>query len=148
VAACGTLRAVLTSAKVIDLESLPVWSLWVFAMAGLACLFGAARWVLPPSRRYQRLWVVPVAVVALAVRAATAVNPRGVLWIWGLIGFAGLTILFMGRMPADMPSAKDPAVRAHPQYAALVRRGRITGVALLGSIVVLLVLSANFVQGF
>jgi hypothetical protein len=45
------------------------------------------------------------------------------LWFTGLLGIGiGVALLSVGRMPTDMPSARDPAVREHPMYLVVVRR--------------------------
>jgi hypothetical protein len=56
-------------AGVLDLATVPLWALWIFALAGLASVFGVAWWLLPDTRqsastRCTRSWFV--AAVSLA----------------------------------------------------------------------------------
>lgn len=136
-----------TAATVLNLATLPLWALWVFALIGLMCLFGVVLWILPPRLRRRYPAVALLAIALFSGDAALARDPRPVLWFGGLIGIGCLVLLSMGRMPADMPSARDPAVRQHPLFPAVARRGRIAGIALIIVAVTLVVLSAVFVRG-
>lgn len=87
--------------------------------------------------------------VALFVMAAPlSRDPRAALW-FGAVGFpaASFPLLWVGRLPADMPPAWDPRVRQHPRYAEVARWGRIAGLAIAVLAVTEVVLSAVFVRG-
>jgi hypothetical protein len=131
----------------LDLATVPIWALWIFAVVGLTCIFGAALWILPPRLRRRYPAVILFGTALFCTRAAVSRDPRGVLWFGGLLGMACLTLLSMGQMPADMPSARDPAVREHPLYSVVARRGRIAGISLVIAVVALVVLSVVFVRG-
>ena len=135
------------AAKVIDLRSFPVWSLWIFALVGIATLFGVAIRILPPRLRRRYLTIALVCLALFSARAASSRDTRTVLWFAGVVGIASLAILSMGQMPADMPPATDPACRLHPQYAAVARRGRIAGSAFIAMVIGLVTLSLIFVRG-
>jgi hypothetical protein len=135
------------AAIVLNLAAVPLWALWVFALIGLACLFGVALWILPPRLRRRYPAVILLAIALFVARAALARDPRAVLWFGGVLGIGCLVLLSMGQMPADMPSARDPAVREHPLYPAIARRGRIAGIAMVIVAATLVVLSAVFVRG-
>jgi hypothetical protein len=132
---------------VLDLATLPLWALWVFALLGLACVFGVALWILPPRLRRQYPALILLGTALFCARAAVSRDPRGVLWFGGLLGIACLSLMSMGQMPADMPSARDPAVRAHPLYPVVARRGRIAAIGMVIVVVALVVLSVIFVRG-
>lgn len=53
----------------------------------------------------------------------------------------------MGKLPADMPSAKDPACRLHPEYPCVARRGRVAGMAVIGVTITIVALSVVRVRG-
>jgi hypothetical protein len=138
----------LMAAPLLDLATMPVWALWVFALTGLACVGGVAVWSLAPRLRQPHVAVILLGAALFCARAATARDPRAVLWMGGLLGIGiGLALLLMGRMPADMPSAQDPAVRKHPLYPVVVRRARIAGIGMVIAVVTLSVLSVLFVRG-
>ncbi len=135
------------AAMLLDLTTVPIWVLWIFALMGLACIFGAALWILPPRLRRRYPAVILFGTALFCARAAVSRDPRGVLWFGGLLGIACLALLSMGQMPADMPSARDPSVREHPLYSVVARRGRIAGISVVIAVVPLVVLSVLFVRG-
>jgi hypothetical protein len=53
----------------------------------------------------------------------------------------------MGQLPADMPSANDPACRLHPEYPRVARRGLIAGVAITGVTITMATLTVVYVRG-
>ncbi|MBY8882609.1 hypothetical protein [Actinacidiphila acidipaludis] len=133
----------------IDLQTVPTWLLWISATVGLGAFVAALFRMMPPALR-RRGPGVSVWTAAALFMAASALsrNPRGALW-FGAIGFlmTSLPLLWMGRLPADMPSAKDPRARQHPQYGEVARRGRIAGLAILVLVVAETALSVAFVRG-
>jgi hypothetical protein len=138
---------VIIASKVINIAEWPPWTLWLFAVVGVSIMFGVVLWILPPPLRRKYPLIAFVAIVPLGVQAILSRDSRGWLWMFGLLGIAFLPLLAMGQMPADMPSARDPAVRRHPQYAAVARRGRIAGIGLIVLLAALIVLSGLFVGG-
>jgi hypothetical protein len=116
-----------------DLTTWPTWLLWGWALLGAATLTAVLFWIMPPRlRRAEGGRSVALGIGLFVVFTALAGSPRSVLWFAGG-GFlvAAVPLLWMGRLPADMPSAKDPAARSHPSYDAVARRGRIAGIAIL-----------------
>jgi hypothetical protein len=132
---------------ILDLTMLPVWALWVFALLGLACVFGVGLWILPPRLRRRYPAVILLGTALFCARAAVSRDPRAVLWFGGLLGIACLSLLPMGQLPADMPSARDPAVTEHPLYPVVARRGRIAAIGMVIVVVALVALSVIFVRG-
>lgn len=49
----------------------------------------------------------------------------------GGFAVAALPLLWMGKLPADMPLAGESGLGRHPDYRRIVRRGRIAAVALV-----------------
>lgn len=116
-----------------DLTTWPTWLLWGWALLGAAALTAVLFWIMPPRlRRAEGGRSVALGIGLFIVFTALAGSPRSVLWLAGG-GFlvAAAPLLWMGRLPADMPSARDPAARAHPSYDVVARRGRIAGIAIL-----------------
>ncbi len=137
----------LLGGKIMSVSALPVWSLALVALAGLACFFGAALRVLPPAlrRRYPRVMILVTALFLLPV--VVGQHPRGLLWLAGMAGFGmAVALWWMGPVPADMLAVQDPALGRHPQYA-VARRGRIAGFAGLALSAGLCVLSVLFISG-
>jgi hypothetical protein len=135
------------AAKVIDLQSVPIWSLWIFGLVGIAMLLGVVVRILPNRLRRRYLAFALLGFALFSARAAFSRDARTVLFFAGVGGIASLAILSMGQMPADMPPATDPACRLHPQYAAVARRGRIAGTAFIALATGLGTLSLIFVRG-
>jgi hypothetical protein len=70
---------------VLDLATLPVWALWVFALLGVACVFGVALWILPPRLRRRYPAVILLGTALFCARAAVSRDPRAVLWFGGCL---------------------------------------------------------------
>lgn len=73
---------------------------------------------------------------------------RTVLWYTAIcLATLALSLLTMGRMPADMPSARDPACRSHPEYPKVARRGLVATGLTVVSTGVAIALSVRYVHG-
>jgi hypothetical protein len=132
----------------VDLAPVPTCLFWILAVAGYGTVSGVLFWMMPPPLR--RAWGRRVAFGSVVVFGPPirAHDPRAALWFCAM-GFAvsSLSLLWMGKLPADMPSAQDPACRSHPQYAQVARRGRIVGVAIVVLTIALVVLTLIYVRG-
>lgn len=131
----------------IDLAALPTWLFCIFAAAGWGILFGVLFRMMPPPIR--RAWFRQVAFASVLVLGPLVLaHNRAALWFCA-VGFTlcSLPLLWMGKLPADMPSAQGPAVRRHPQYAQVARRGRIAGVAMGVLTIAMVVLTLIYVRG-
>lgn len=136
------------SAKIINVAAFPLWTLTLIGLAGIVAFFGAILRVLTPTLRRQYPVIGVPVLIFLLVNALGTGDRRGWLWFYGLVGVAlAIPLWWMGPMPPDMPSARDPAIYAHPQYPVVARRGRIAGLGMLVLAAVALVLSAIFVTG-
>ena len=132
---------------VIDLRTIPMWAFWGFAAVGLGALVGVLFWMMPPLlRRGEGRQSVLVGLGLFLVILARSHSRGSLLFTAILCGLAALPLLWMGRMPADMPSARDPAIKEHPQYRAVARRGRIAAVAMFGLLVTAFVLAERYVR--
>lgn len=133
----------------VDIQAVPTWILWIFAATTLG-LFVAVLFRMMPAALRRRGPGRAVGLGAAVFVAATAVSrdSRGALW-FGAIGFlvASFPLLWMGKLPADMPPASDPAVYRHPQYKEIARRGRIAGLAIVVLAVTEVALSVALVRG-
>jgi hypothetical protein len=118
-------------------------------LVGLGAGFFAAVlfWMMPPTLRRAEGTVSVVAGIGVFLAIGLSAS-RAVLWL-GAVGstVAAVPLLWMGRLPRDMPSARDPASREHPQYRQVARRGRIAGLMIVVLDVCVIVLSAVYVQG-
>lgn len=138
----------LASAR-LDLRTAPDWVLWLFAVVG-AGLFAATlmRMMPRPLRFGSGGRSVAIAIVGFFVAAGLSRGNTSVLWFGGsILTLVCIPLFWMGPLPDDMPSARDPAARRHPRYAEIERRGRRAGYGLIGIIVVDIVLTAIFVRG-
>lgn len=135
------------SGAVLDLQSVPLWALWVLAGLGVGIFAGVAFWMMPPALRRGEGTVSVAAGIAVFLAVGLCAS-RPVLWL-GALGFAvaAVPLLWMGRLPRDMPSARDPASRQHPEYSQTARRGRVAGLAIVVLEVCVIVLSAIYVRG-
>jgi hypothetical protein len=52
----------------------------------------------------------------------------------------------MGKLPEDMPSARDPAIFRHPRYREVTKRGRTAGMVILCLIIFDIVISVIFTR--
>lgn len=131
----------------VDLAAVPTWLLCVFAAAGWGILFGLLLRAMPPPLR--RAWARQVAFASVLIFGLLfLVHNRAALWFCA-VGFTlcSLPVLWMGKLPSDMPHAQDPAVRQHPQYVQVARRGRIAGVAMVVLAIAMVALSLIYVRG-
>ncbi|GAA2583917.1 hypothetical protein GCM10010435_72140 [Winogradskya consettensis] len=96
---------------------------WSLGLGGTALLAAGLFRMTPPYRRRRSM--------TGRILPATTGPSFGQLVLGGG-GFvvAALPLFWMGKLPADMPSSKDPGIDAHPDYARVARRGRIAGVAI------------------
>jgi len=112
----------------VGVNEIPLPLLLTLAMAGGGLLLGVLYWMLPPPVRDWRRSALLLAMVI----AWSGVNrdSRIALLITALGGvFGTLPMLWMGKIPADMPSAKDPRIGLHPRYGEIRRRGLIAGLS-------------------
>lgn len=133
----------------LNLQALPVWSVWLGAILGTAFFSYALFHMMPPLlRKRQPGWSVVLALLLFFAVAGFSNNYRTILWFGGT-GFFVLSfpLLWMGKLPADMPSARDPRVCQHPRYKEIVRRGRITGATMVILVIIQVTLSAIYVRG-
>ena len=117
---------------------------------GLALLLGTLYWyTYPPSKRRMVAGRNLLrAIFLFSAWVAVSRDRRGVLWFAAVL--APLTVIplfWLGRMPADMPLARDPAVRHHPQYREFRRRGIRAGFGIVAGVLAAAVLSAVSVRG-
>jgi hypothetical protein len=138
---------VIRSGAVLDLQSVPLWALWVFVGLGGGFFAAVLFWMMPPALRRGEGTVSVAVGIGLFLLIGLAAS-RAVLWL-GAVGFtvAALPLLWMGRLPPDMPSARDPASRQHPPYRQTARRGRFAGLAIVVLEVCVIVLSDVYVRG-
>lgn len=131
----------LSASKIISLTPLPNWSLWAFALVGIAAAFAAIARILPRHLRRRQPVLLLAMIASVIAQVMKSHSPRTALWFIGLIALGwAVPLAWMGPMPADMPSARDPVARAHhPQYAVIARRGRIATLAAIVLCVVLAV---------
>jgi hypothetical protein len=128
---------------------MPIWELSLIAAAAVTFMIGVLYWMMPPPLRRSRTAASPaVATLLLVAWVTTSRNPHAVLWLTAVCSAAvALPLLWMGPLPQDMPSARDPACRQHPQYEAVARRGRIAGSIVVIAISAIVGLSVAFVGG-
>lgn len=135
--------------RLLNIDRLPVAALWAIALAGLAIIAGTLFWIMPaPLRRGSGGRSVAAGAVAFIVMVALLGHPRAALWFGG-VGFtlSSLPLLWMGRLPADMPDSRDPAIHQYPGYPQIRRRGRIAGAAIGVLVLVTLIGSSLLVAG-
>jgi len=140
-------RRMIRADGVIDLRTLPVWAFWGLAALGIGLLVAVLFWMMPPPlRRGEGRRSVLVALGLLLVILARS-SSRGTLWYAAVLcGVTALPLLWMGRLPADMPSARDPAIREHPRYPEFARRGRIVSVAIFALLALAVFLTMRYVR--
>src|SRR5262245_24229467 len=107
------------AAGIVDLQGMPLWGLWLFALSGMVVLGLTLLRMMPPYLRIGRGGLYLLVGAAIVVFGGLiSSNPRSVLWFAGVLGLLNaIPFLFMGKLPADMPSARDPAARRHPEFA-------------------------------
>jgi hypothetical protein len=137
------------SSRALDLSGLPLWVFWLWAILGFICLVGAVLRILPSAVRKSSGYASAlVGAVVFFGWAALSHGSHAVLW-YGAVGslLSALPILCMGRLPSDMPSAQDPAIREHPQFKKYERRGFAAGIAIALLLLAMVVLTEVFVEG-
>lgn len=126
VAADGVGRSGMTGPGM-DLQAMPAWVAWVFAIFGSGLLVAVLVWIRAPAVRglggaFGLGGLLVLLLVGPAVR-----GDRASLWFGGgFFGVAGLALLLVGRLPTSAPPFYN-----HPRYPEMVRRGRLAGVALV-----------------
>lgn len=133
----------------LDLADLPSWVLPSGAAAGGALTLATLYWIMPAGLRRTPTALSPVLGAALFVVAAWLSGwSRGVLW-FAAVGWVALVpaLLLLGRLPADLPSARDPRVYRHPQYAEFEARGRRAGYVMVALFGVIFIGTAALVRG-
>ena len=134
---------------ILDLSGTPVWALWLFAIVGSSVFASVLFWIMPPAlRKGSGLRSVLSGAAFFFVAAAVSGGSRAILW-YGAVGFVAVSvpIFFIGKLPTDMPSARDPSSRRHPQFKKFEGRGRIAGMAIILLIIVMVILTQIFVRG-
>jgi Mn2+/Fe2+ NRAMP family transporter len=103
--------------KLFSVHAVPVWELCLIAAAAVTFMVGALYWMMPPPLRRSRSALSPAAAVLLLVAwVATSRDPHAALWFTAVCSaVVPIPLLWMGPLPHDMPSARDPACRRHPQ---------------------------------
>jgi hypothetical protein len=114
-------------------ENLPTWFSWAVGVGGAVLLAAALFRMTPPYRRRQTMTQRVLPAVGLLVVFAVSAGPSsGQLVLGGgMFAAAALPLFWMGKLPADMPSSRDPDIGRHPEYLRIARRGRIAGSALV-----------------
>ena len=137
---------VIMAAAGVDVGHLSTWVLRGFAALSVGLILGARYRVISRAAREESGWAfygagAPLAMVLLS-------RDRAFLWYAATcIAAVGLSLLTIGRMPADMPSARDSACRSHPEYQRIARRGAIPSVVMLVLIAAGIVLSVKYIHG-
>jgi hypothetical protein len=121
------------SAAALDAGRSPVWLAWVIGIGGTALLGAVLIRMMPPARRREEATRRILPVLGMFVAFAAFAAPSGSQLVLGGVGFAiaALPLLWMGKLPADLPATRDPAIYGHPEYRQITRRGYIAGVALV-----------------
>jgi hypothetical protein len=133
---------------ILDLSGTPSWLFGclagVTALAFLATVF----WIMPSRfRRGAPGRSVGIAGLLLTSQLLVQWNRPGSLWIATLVLAPWVPpLLWLGKLPPDMPAAADPSVAAHPMYREIHRRGRRAGLAGLGMLLVTLVVGLGLVK--
>ncbi len=136
--------------KLFSVQSMPIWELCLIAAPAVTFMVGVIYWMMPPPLRRRPRTAASPTVVALLLMAlaATSRNPHAALWLTAICSaFVALPLMWMGPLPQDMPSARDPACRQHPQYETVARRGRMAGYMMVIAIFAAVGLSMAFVGG-
>ena len=134
----------------IDLAALPSWVLPVAAATGGTAIVATLYWIMPTAvRRTPEGWSPLLAAAGFVVMAASSGWSRGTLW-FAAVGWVAVVpplLLLLGRLPDDMPSARDPRIRLHPQYPEVAARGRRAGLAMLALVILLVIGTVTSVRG-
>lgn len=129
----------------IELASLPVPALAASAAVGCLAVVVVLLRVMP---RWQHAAIIRKNLVpGIGLLAVFSIFSRIVLWYGAVLTVPmALAVLLMGKLPEDLPRSTDPAIRKHPQYAAIRRRGIAASVAVMTVIIGGVVLTAVFVR--
>lgn len=142
---------VLKAHAVLEARRLPeVWFL-LLAVTASTVLAVASWWIAPPAWRVRI--VLPRILIPYAFVAAIWIfhsDPRSGLWLEGLMfGVAGLSVLVVGRLPADLSPPRyylDQSWRRHPQGRRMAVRGYAAGVVLVVGIVAGIVVTSVYIR--
>lgn len=128
---------------------MPLWACWLVALAGSGVFAAVLFWMMPPPLRRGRPGAsVVFAIILFLAWAGTSREACLSLFMGGVGLFvAALPLAWMGRLPADMPSARDRAVRSHPRYREIARRGRIAGIGIVVLEILVIIFSVRFFSG-
>lgn len=134
---------------VVDLADASAPLLWVAAGGGLLAVTGLLFWIMPLRERLGLPGLqVALGMGGVAVAALLSRGSRGVLWFIAVGSLLALPMLmYVGRLPADMPPAWDPRSRSHPEYQRLAARGRLAGGVYVTALLAAMIASAFFVRG-
>ncbi|GAA2482284.1 hypothetical protein [Winogradskya humida] len=111
----------------------PAWLGWSLGLGGTALLAAALFRMTPPYRRRRSMTGRVLPALGIFLLFALTAGPSSGQLVLGGGGFAvaALPLFWMGKLPADMPSAKDPGIGSHPDHPRVARRGRIAGIAIV-----------------
>ncbi|ACU69968.1 hypothetical protein Caci_1042 [Catenulispora acidiphila DSM 44928] len=129
----------------IELSSVPVAALIISAAVGCLAVAVVVLRVVPTWQRAQivRNNLAP----GVGLLAVIAFFSRKMLWYEAVVLLPmALAVLLMGKLPEDLPRSTDPAIREHPQYPAIRRRGIAASVAVMVVIFGGAILTAVFVR--
>ncbi|WP_370369021.1 hypothetical protein [Catenulispora sp. GP43] len=129
----------------VELSAVPIAALIALAAVGCAAVVGVVLYVMPKWQRAQiiRNNLAP----GIALLAVVSTFSRIVLWYAAVILLPmALTVLVMGRLPEDLPRSTDPAIRDHPGYPMIRRRGIAASIALLTVILAGVIMTAVMVR--
>lgn len=117
------------------------------ALTGTGALAAALFWMRPPPLRSREGGPAVALGLGLILIPAVLRHDPATLWFVGAgCALVALPLLWMGRLPADMPSGRDPRSRAHPRYREVARRGRIAGIAIAASEIAWIVAFFVFIE--
>ena len=129
----------------IELSAVPISVLIALAAVGCAAMVGVVLYVMPKWQRAQiiRNNLAP----GIALLAVGSAFSRIVLWYTAVILLPmALAVLVMGKLPEDLPRSTDPAIRDHPRYPMIRRRGIADSIAVMTVILAGVILTAIMVR--
>jgi len=121
------------AASHIKLSSIPIPVLVALAAVGFLAVGAVLLYIMPKWQHGQilRKNLAP----GLALFAVSSFFSRIVLWYGAVIFLPmALAVLVIGKLPEDLPESTDPAIRDHPQYPAIRRRGIAASIAVMAVI--------------